>query len=325
MRIAAGMYKDNAILIVNKYAGKNQNNRDKHILGSWKHYKEQVISTLDDHFELDIYEPEYGFDKFQEAIYSAAGKHKDSPAVILFYGGDDTGENGLTHYLNAMDGFGYRNPEHKIAFIMGGEGKAFKYAFGYGSLSHSLELITDYRNNHARVDLAKFNDERYGFYGGHGFFGRVVGEREKTKISGVKGYVLPAIKTYLYEMFKDGERTIRFISDGKENSIRDIGMGLMVGKVRNIGGGIPLIPGAVLNDGKLHLRSFHKFPLISHGYSGQEFHIEFEDSLHYGGECKGQRSLHVTLERLAINLILDKERLIRNKALLPVADDEYQP
>lgn len=318
--------KENAVLIVNRFAGRNQNNRERPVPGSWRYNGEYIQKTLDSYLGLEVFNPDYGRDNFREAVFDAVKKHRDDSSTIIFYGGDDTCENGLTYYMKASQELGVSALKHKIAFMMGGEGVAFKYALGYKNLDHTLDLIISSCNNHARIDVANFNGERYGFIGGFGFFGRVVGEREKTKVSGVKGYIIPAIKTYLNDLFRDGHRTIHYVKDGIEHEVEDTGIGLLISKVRNIGGGFPVIPRAVLNDGKLQVMSYCKIALFYSRYACQEVHVGFMDHVNFCGESRGLQSLHVKVEPLAIDMILDRQKLIENGALrLPVTQDENQP
>jgi diacylglycerol kinase family enzyme len=312
--------KRNLVLIVNKYAGANQHNRKEPIEGTWKTIQDYVITNLKKEFELDIEITDYGRHHFKKSTQQKAKEYANQPTTYVFVGGDDTLDYGITALVKQKRKL--EDPNYKVAYIPSGEGMAVKHAFGINSLEHAIKLIM--QENSEAIDLLNFNHHRLGFYGGQGIFGRAVEEREKTSVNGVKGFIVPAIKAYVSSFvekyitpFMYGEHhksKITLTHDNIEEEIRGNNLGVLFSKIPNIGGGLPLMPDSKLNDGLIHLGIYGPFGLISKKTAEKlECSIDYT---HFGGDYQGIHHATITVEKQAIDMILNTKELRKKKLLI---------
>ena len=313
--------RENLVLIVNPYAGVNQHNRNEPVYGKWRNIEEYVLETLGKKFEIDKNVTKFGKHSFKRIIEDKLTEYRDDKDTIyIFVGGDDTIDNYVTSTIKTANSLSIDPDSLKVGCILSGEGVALQYALGLGDLRQSLELIVNHKENHAHIDMIDFNGDRYGFYAGHGIFGEAVGEREKTRTSGVKGYIIPAFKAYssnlIRRIISKSKKIIRYKNNSAEETIEDYGMGVLISKIRCIGGGIELVPQAKLNDGKLHIISYDSW-FSTRTWAAEEIRIETDGHVHYGGDYQGKKDISFSVIRGAVDIILNKPELERTGALIP--------
>jgi diacylglycerol kinase family enzyme len=302
--------KPNLVLIVNQYAGKNQHNRDTPVIGTWKRIGHHVLHKLGKHFEIDVSTPSFGAHHFIKIVKEKAVEYAHQQTIFAFVGGDDSFDYGITELVKQKRKL--NDLMYKVAYIPAGEGMAVKYAFGIRNLEHALNMIIEQESE--KVDLLNINDERLGLYCGQGLFGMAVCEREKTNVHGVKGYIIPGIKAYFSSLVKKFKRKTKLTTKTAVKNVDQESIGILFSKIMNIGGGLPLVPKAKLNDGLIHVVSYGPFGPIYEDAAENIF--SNYDHTHYGGDYQGIKPLNIIVEKQAIDMILNKPELLRRKTLI---------
>lgn len=302
--------RKNLVLIVNQYAGINQHNRHTPIPGTWKKIEDYTIDTLKKYFELDINVTEFGVHHFKHATRKKAKEYLHQETIYAFVGGDDSLDYGITTLIKKKRKL--KDSLFKVAYIPAGEGMAAKYALGLNSLEDTLQHII--LEQSTKIDILNMNNERLGLYAGQGIFARAVYEREKTNISGIKGFLMPSIKAYVSSIFQGYKRLFTLKTNNQVRKIEKDTIGVLFSKIIHIGGGLPLIPSAKLNDGLMHIVCYGPFGII-HQDTAEEIYCTKDHTI-YGGDYQGIMSLNVTVEKQAIDMILNMEELLRRKSIL---------
>jgi diacylglycerol kinase (ATP) len=166
--------------------------------------------------------------------------------VLVVAGGDGS----LSDIINAID-----TKERPVAYIPLGSGNA---------MGHALRIRGGIANVAARIregqvhefDLIQCDDRRLAYMVSIGLEGAVIQRRDEFKArgtSGFKTYLVAFLKAY-FKDFKGVKAAV--LTDGQNYETEAL-LSLMVMKQPYYGYGLKVMPGARLDDGRLHVRVLH--------------------------------------------------------------------
>lgn len=166
--------------------------------------------------------------------------------VLVVAGGDGS----LSDVINAID-----TKERPIAYIPLGSGNAMRYALHIrGSVA---EVAAQIREGHVHeFDLIQCDERRLAFMVSVGLEGVVIQKRDEYKALGTSGFKA-YLRAFLVAYCKDFKGVkARIAMNGRSLETGSL-LSLMIMKQPYYGYGLKVMPGARLDDGRLHVRVLH--------------------------------------------------------------------
>ncbi len=189
----------------------------------------------------------YGLDAGSKEEFVACARELAGKCDVLVVAG---GDGSLSDVINAIN-----TKERPIAFIPLGSGNAMGHALHVrGSISHVATRIREGRVH--EFDLIRCDERRLAYAVSIGLEGAVIKRRNHYRargFSGFKAYLMALLSTYFREL-KGVKATV--VTDGQPCETRSL-LSVMIMKQPYYGYGLKVMPGACLDDRRLHVRVLH--------------------------------------------------------------------
>ena len=183
----------------------------------------------------------------KDAFLRCAQELAEKCDVLVVAGGDGS----LSDVINAVD-----TRERPLAYIPLGSGNAMGHALSL--LGRAAEAATRIREAPIRrFDLIRCDDRRLAYMVSIGLEGAVIQKRDEYKAlgaSGFKAYLMAFLAAYLKD-FKGMKA--RLTVNGESFEAASL-LSVMIMKQPYYGYGLKVMPGARLDDGRLHVRLLRK-------------------------------------------------------------------
>jgi len=189
----------------------------------------------------------HGLDTTSREEFIACAKALAGKCDVLVVAG---GDGSLSDIINAVD-----TKERPIAFIPLGSGNAMGHALNLrGSIAEVAMRIKEGRIR--EFDLIQCDERRLAFMASIGLEGAVIKQRDAYKAKGASGFVayLAAFLTVYFIRYQGVAARIH--ADGEIIETHSL-LSLMITKQPYYGYGLKVMPGAKLDDRRLHVRVLH--------------------------------------------------------------------
>jgi diacylglycerol kinase family enzyme len=189
----------------------------------------------------------YGLDTTSKQEFLTCARDLAGKCDVLVVAG---GDGSLSDIINAID-----TKERPIAYIPLGSGNAMRYALHIrGSIAEVAMRIKEDLVH--KFDLIQCDEKRLAYMVSIGLEGAVIKKRDEYKArgtSGFKAYLMAFLEAYVKE-FKGVRAGIAM--NGRSLETGSL-LSLMIMKQPYYGYGLKVMPGARLDDGRLHVRVLH--------------------------------------------------------------------
>jgi len=208
-----------------------------HLRGS---RKRELLSRAQEILQADL----HGLDTTSRQEFLACARDLAGQCDVLVVAG---GDGSLSDVINAID-----TRERPIAYIPLGSGNAMRHALRLrGSVAEVATRIKEGRIHD--FDLIQCDEKRSAFMVSIGLEGVVIRKRDEYKARGASGFK-PYLMAFLVAYLKDYQGVkARIAVNGQAFETGSL-LSLMIMKQPYYGYGLKVMPGASLDDGKLHVR-----------------------------------------------------------------------
>jgi diacylglycerol kinase family enzyme len=189
----------------------------------------------------------YGLDTTSKQEFLTCARDLAGKCDVLVVAG---GDGSLSDIINAID-----TKERPIAYIPLGSGNAMRYALHIrGSIAEVAARIRKCQIHD--FDLIRCDETRLAFMVSVGLEGVVIQKRDEYKALGTSGFKA-YLRAFLVAYCKDFKGVKARIAMNGRSLETDSLLSLMIMKQPYYGYGLKVMPGARLDDGRLHVRVLH--------------------------------------------------------------------
>ena len=195
----------------------------------------------------------HGLDTTSREEFIACAKALAGKCDVLVVAG---GDGSLSDIINAVD-----TKERPIAFIPLGSGNAMGHALNLrGSIAEVAMRIKEGRIR--EFDLIQCDERRLAFMASIGLEGAVIKQRDAYKAKGASGFVAYLAAFLTVHFIRYQGVAARIHADGEIIETHSL-LSLMITKQPYYGYGLKVMPGAKLDDRRLHVRVLHTGWVVS--------------------------------------------------------------
>jgi diacylglycerol kinase (ATP) len=200
--------------------------------------------------------------------------------VLVVAGGDGT----MSDVINAVD-----LDKVALSYLPLGSGKALRYSFNLpDSVPRAAKRIKEGAKR--PIDVILCDGEKKALLASVGIDGHVIQERAKYVQRGLRG--LRAYQTAILKLLLGGyKRPDATVTIDDETFEVPHAFSLMVTKIQFYGYGFKVVPGAQLDDGRLHLLSINSASQIIFGF------ISTYSGENRAGDYKTGKTIHITTSK----------------------------